>query len=206
MNGLLTSFVPFGGDPLNASAEVMQALPDRIGALQLEKLCLPVSFRTAADTAIAAAEWLCPDAIVCLGQAGGRGSITPERVAINLMDAAVPDNDGFQPTDQPIIPDGPAAYFSTLPVKAMVRAMQDAGVPAAVSNTAGTYVCNSLLYALLHWAQGRGIPCGFVHLPYLTEQEKGGNLPALPKADAVRGVTAALRTLMTERSTPWKNM
>ena len=197
MNILLTSFVPFGGDRLNASLEVMNALPDRIGDTHLTKLCLPVSFRAAPGLAIDAAERLRPDAIVCLGQAGGRGCITPERVAVNLMDAAMPDNDGFQPADLPVVPNAPAAFFSTLPVRSMVEAMQQAGAPAGLSDTAGTYVCNSLMYAMLHWTHmgGRDIPCGFIHLPYLEEQHRADGIPALKKETAVRGIAACLRAL-----------
>ena len=197
---LITSFEPFGGDELNASQEVMNALPDRIGGAEIVKLCLPVIFGRAAELAAEAAERLRPDAIVCLGQAGKREAITPERAAINVMDAAQSDNDGFQPVDTPVIPGGPAAYFSTLPIKAMVSAMRDIGVPAQISNTAGTYVCNSLMYAMLHYTATHcpDIPCGFIHVPYLDIQAMGEGVPALPKDDIVRAVTAALR-ILTER-------
>ena len=197
MNILLTSFCPFGGDLLNASLEVMEALPNEIAGIALTKLCLPVSFQAAADLAIDAAERLRPNAIVCLGQAGGRDCITPERVAVNLMDAAIPDSDGFQPADLPVAPNAPAAYFSTLPVKIMVEEMQKIGVPARLSDTAGTYVCNSLMYSLLHWAHTRGlsVPCGFIHLPYLEEQQRAEGTPALKKEAAVSGIVACLRAL-----------
>ena len=200
MKILVTAFEPFGGDRLNASQEVLSALPERIDDLQIEKCCLPVVFRAASDVALAAAERLRPDAIVCLGQAGGRDCVTPERVAVNLMDAAMPDNEGFRPVDEPVVPGGPAAYFSTLPVKAMADAMRLADVPARLSNTAGTYVCNSLLYAMLHWAQAqpREIPCGFLHLPYFTEQRPPDGIPSLARETVLRGVTAALRTLKNE--------
>lgn len=197
MHILLTAFSPFGGDRMNASQEVMDALPERIGDMRITKLCLPVSFRTAAALAIDAAGKLRPDAIVCLGQAGGRDCVTPERVAVNLMDAAIPDNDGFRPVDLPAVPDGPAAYFSTLPVKAMVEALQKAGAPARLSNTAGTYVCNCLMFRMLHWihTDGPAIPCGFVHLPYLDEQDRREGTPALQKEIAVTGILACLRVL-----------
>lgn len=199
MNILLTSFGPFGGDRMNASQEVADALPDRIGSIRITKLCLPVSFRTASGIAVDAAERLRPDAVVCLGQAGGRDCITPERVAVNLMDAALPDNDGFQPADLPVIRDAPAAYFSTLPVKSMVEEMQKGGVPAKLSNTAGTYVCNSLMYAMLHWthACGHTVPCGFIHVPYLDEQQQGEGTPALQKETAVNGIITCLRVLVS---------
>ena len=190
---LVTAFTPFGGDALNASQEILNALPATLGGVRLEKRLLPVSFRSAPRLALEAAERLRPEAIVCLGQAGGRDAVTPERVAVNLMDAKIPDNDGFQPVDEPVIPNAPAAYFSALPVKAMVEAMQRIGVPARLSNTAGTYVCNALMYAVLH--QTKDVPCGFIHVPYLTGQGKG-ETPSLSKECVLRGITACLQTFL----------
>lgn len=197
MTILLTSFAPFGGDARNASQEVMNALPDRIGGAKIEKLCLPVAFGRAGELAAAQAELLRPDAVVCLGQAGGRAAITPERVAINVMDASMPDNDGAQPVDEPVIPGGPAAYFSTLPIREMAAAMRAAGAPAQISNTAGTYVCNSVMYAVLHWMHTRrpGLPCGFIHLPYLELQPRAEGVPAIALETAAAALTAALRLL-----------
>lgn len=192
MGILVTAFTPFGGDTLNASQEILNVLPDALGGVWLEKLLLPVSFRAAPGLALETAKALRPEAIVCLGQAGGRDAVTPERVAVNLMDAAISDHDGFQPVDAPIVPDGPAAYFSALPVKAMVAAMQRSEVPARLSNTAGTYVCNCLMYSMLH--RIHAIPCGFIHLPYLAEQGKG-EMPSISKECALRGVIACLQTL-----------
>ena len=189
---LITAFSPFGGDAQNASQEILNALPATLGGVRLEKRLLPVSFRSAPRLALEAAERLRPEAIVCLGQAAGRDAVTPERVAVNLMDAAKPDNDGYQPVDEPVIPNAPAAYFSTLPVKAMIEAMQRVGVPARLSDTAGTYVCNALMFAMLH--QTKDIPCGFIHVPYLTEQRKG-ETPSLSKECVLRGVTACLQIL-----------
>lgn len=189
---LITAFSPFGGDALNASQEILNALPATLGGVRLEKRLLPVSFRSAPRLALEAAERLRPEAIVCLGQAAGRDAVTPERVAVNLMDAAKPDNDGYQPVDEPVIPNAPAAYFSTLPVKAMVEAMQRVGAPARLSDTAGTYVCNALMYAMLH--QTKDVPCGFIHVPYLTEQGKE-DAPSLSKECVLRGITACLQTL-----------
>lgn len=189
---LVTAFTPFGGDALNASQEILNALPDALGGVRLEKRLLPVSFCFAPRLALEAAERLRPEAIVCLGQAAGRDAVTPERVAVNLMDAKIPDNDGFQPVDEPVIQNAPAAYFSTLPIKAMVEAMQRIGVPARLSNTAGTYVCNALMFAMLH--QTKDIPCGFIHVPYLTEQGKE-DAPSLSKECVLRGVTACLQIL-----------
>ncbi len=197
MTILLTAFAPFGGDSRNASQEVLNALPDRIGGMELQKLCLPVVFGRVGEMAIEAAENLRPDALVCLGQAGGRTEVTPERVAINLMDGRIADNNGFQPVDVPIAPDGPAAYFSTLPIRAMVKAMESSGVPARISNTAGTYVCNDLMYRALRWADRNrpGLPCGFIHVPYLDVQEPDEGVPTLPKEAVVRAIAAGLAAL-----------
>ena len=198
MKILITAFEPFGGDDRNASQEVMNALPEDLRGAEIRKLCLPVEFGRAAELAREAAERLRPDAVVCLGQAGRRSEITPERVSINLMDARLPDNAGFQPVEMPIDPDGPAAYFSTLPIRSMTEAMREAGVPARISNTAGTYVCNDLMYRVLRWANLHrpDLPCGFIHVPYLDIQARAEGVPALPKEDAVRGIEAALSVLL----------
>ena len=189
MTILVTAFDPFGGEEVNNSMKVLEALPDRVGGAKLIKRILPTVFGLSARLAQEAAEKLRPDAVVCLGQAAGRKAVTPERVAINLMDASRPDNAGNRPEDEPVIPGGPAAYFSTLPVKAMAAAVRESGVPAAVSCTAGTYVCNSLMYAMLHDAAGKrpDLPCGFVHVP--------GPEDGLSTEELARGVAAALGAL-----------
>ncbi|MBO4677124.1 MAG: pyroglutamyl-peptidase I [Oscillospiraceae bacterium] len=189
MTILLTAFDPFGGEGENASQMALEALPDSVAGARLEKLLLPTVFRTSGELAIQAAENIRPDVVLSLGQAGGRKALTPERIAVNLMDARIPDNAGFRPADEPVVPGGPAAYFSTLPVKAMVRAMEAAGVPAMVSNTAGTFVCNSLMYAMLHYAASRrpDLPCGFIHVP--------GPEDGLSREELTRGVAAALEAV-----------
>ena len=189
MTILVTAFDPFGGGETNSSLAVLNALPERIGPAKLEKRVLPTVFGLSARLGEEAAEELRPDAVVCLGQAAGRKAVTPERVAINLMDAAGPDNAGNRPVDEPVVPGGPAAYFSTLPVKEMAAAARETGVPAAVSYSAGTFVCNSLMYAMLHYAASRrpDLPCGFVHVP--------GPEDGLSTEDLVRGVAAALGAL-----------
>jgi pyroglutamyl-peptidase len=190
---LVTAFDPFGGEGVNASQRVLEALPDRPEGLVLAKLLLPTTFAGAPELAICRAQELRPSAILCLGQAAGRTAVTPERAALNIMDARIPDNAGAQPVDVPIDPAGPAAYFSTLPLRRMVEAVRGTGTPAQLSNTAGTFVCNCLMYRMLRYVSGlpEKVPCGFVHVPALPEQ--GG--PGLPLADLVRGVTAALGTL-----------
>lgn len=137
--------------------------------------------------------------MLCVGQAGGRAAITPERVAINLMDARIPDNAGFQPVDQPVVPGGPDAYFATLPVRRMAETIEKAGIPAQISNTAGTYVCNCLLYTLLHTAavEYPGMPGGFIHVPYALEQLPGKpeGTPGLALQQIAQGLSCAIEAI-----------
>ena len=181
---LITAFEPFGGDAINASASVLSALPDRIGDWMLHKALLPVIFGAAGEQAIALAEAWKPEAILCLGQAGGRKQVTPEWIAVNLQYARIPDNAGNSPMDQPVVPEGPAAYFATLPVRAMAEAMEAAGFPAAVSYTAGAYVCNDLFYRLLHRFRDTDIRVDFIHVPAVSELEP--TLAALAVEQAIR--------------------
>ena len=196
---LITGFDPFGGESANPAFEAMRLLPDEIVGFKLCKLEIPTEFIRSGVILKDALRAERPDAVLCVGQAGGRTAITPERVAINLMDARIPDNAGYQPVDTPIVPDGPTAYFSTLPVKAIVEQIQSAGLPAAVSNTAGTYVCNSLLYTLLHTAalEYPGLRGGFLHVPYAAEQLPGkpeGTF-AMPLPDIARALTRAVEAI-----------
>ena len=198
MKILVTGFEPFGGDALNASWEAVSALPDRIGGADILRLRLPVTFSGCLDPVTAAIRDQHPDAVLCVGQAEGRGALTPERIAINLDDARIPDNAGCQPMDQPIRSDGPAAYFSTLPIKKITQAIHAAGLPAAVSYTAGTFVCNHLMYGLLDFcaASCPGLRAGFMHVPCLTEQAAGKqNPPGMSREDILRGLTAAISAL-----------
>jgi len=153
---LVTGFEPFGGERTNPSWDIVERLPDTIAGLRVAKLRVPCEFRRAIEVAAVAIEKHEPSLVICLGQAGGRSRIGVERVAVNVDDARAPDNAGAQPIDEPIAADGPPAYFSTLPVKAMVAAMRAAGVPAELSNTAGTYVCNHLMYGVLHLIAATG--------------------------------------------------
>ena len=191
MKILLTAFDPFGGESINPAQEVAAALPERIGGAEIVKLWIPTVFDKAAEMTARAMDELRPDAVVSLGQAGGRKAVTPERIAINWMDARIPDNAGQQPVDAPIVPSGPAAYFATVPVKDMVRAIQEAGVPSELSNSAGTYVCNHLLYCVLHHA-GPGVRAGFIHVPCIPEQTAGTDRPSLPLAQLVAALEAAV--------------
>jgi pyroglutamyl-peptidase len=170
------------------------ALPDVVGDYALTKLEIPTVFGLAAETILQAAEVLCPDAILCVGQAGGRAAITPEVVAINLREASIPDNAGNQPKNMPVVENAPAAYFSTLPVRAMAEEVKAAGISCFLSYSAGVFVCNDLLYTLLHHYDGTDTRVGFVHIPYLPEQA-GEGVASLPLEDAVRGLTAAIQAI-----------
>ena len=201
MEFLVTAFEPFGGEETNASLETLRALPDTLGPARLRKLVLPTVFGAAGDAVCAAMDACRPDAVICLGQAGGRDAVTPERAALNVMDARIPDNAGVQPTDEPVDPRGPAAYFSTLPIRAMTAAMNSLGLPARISDSAGTFVCNSVMYAVLRHADRRGlsIPCGFVHIPYLDGATPAGSgAPRLPGEAVVRGLCAALECVIEQ--------
>lgn len=192
---LVTAFEPFCGERINPSWEICSHLPQSIAGLRVSTCRVPCEFRRAIEVVAAAIELDRPALVVSLGQAGGRSHLSVERVAINVDDAAVADNAGMQPVDEAIAANGPPAYFSTLPVKAMAAAMRAAGVPAVVSNTAGTYVCNHLMYGVLHYlaASGSSARAGFIHVPYAEEQvlDRPGT-PALAIATMVRGVEAAI--------------
>jgi len=172
MNILITGFDPFGGATINPAYEAVKRLPNQIGEAKLTKLEIPTVFKKDGEVLREAIEMKTPDVVLCIGQAGGRSMITVEKVAINLMEARIPDNEGQQPMDEPIAAGAKTAYFASLPVKAMVQNMKDHGIPAGVSYTAGTFVCNDIMYRLLHmidtdYPNMRG---GFIHVPYLPEQ------------------------------------
>ena len=185
---LVTGFDPFGGESTNASWEAVKRLPNEIGNLQIHKLEIPTVFGEAAEKVLQAAEALHPQVILCVGQAAGRSAVTHERIGINIRDARIPDNRGYVPADVPVVPDGPAAYFATVPVKDMVSAIQQKNIPASVSNSAGTFVCNDLFYTLLHHFDGTPTQVGFIHIPLLPEQGSS----ALPLEDAIAALTAAI--------------
>ena len=189
---LITGFEPFGGEEINPSWEAVQRLPDEIGGFSLTKLLVPVVFGKAAERVIGVADELDPDVIISVGQAGGRRAITPETVAINLRFAKIPDNEGNLPKDEPIVAGGENAYFSTLPVRKIAEAVNGCGIPSEVSYSAGAYVCNDLLYTLLDRYSAEGVGVGFIHVPYVTEQNKE---PSMSLDDIVRGLTAAIECL-----------
>lgn len=191
---LITGFDPFGGENINPSWETVKRLPDEIGSYRLHKMQIPTRFGVAAEKVLETARMIVPDAIISVGQAGGRKGITPEVVAINLQEASIPDNAGHQPTDTPVAAHGPAAYFSTLPVRRMVEGIKAAGIPAQLSFSAGAFVCNDVMYTLLHHFQGTQVQCGFIHVPFLPEQAKE-NVPSLSLDEMVKGITAAIAAL-----------
>lgn len=188
---LITGFDPFGGESINPSWEAVRLLAGKVGCFQLTKLRIPTVFGEAAQAVLDAAEALRPDVILCVGQAGGRSAITPEAVAINLREATIPDNAGNRPVNTPVIPQGPAAYFSTVPVRQMVSAIHAAGVDSSLSLSAGAFVCNDTLYALLHHYCGSSTQVGFVHIPYLPQQAPEGK-PSMALEQMVAGLTAAI--------------
>lgn len=205
---LLTGFEPFGGETLNPSWDVARALHGAsIGGARVHALRLPCVFGESLALLRGALADLRPALVVALGQAGGRCDITPERVAINVDDARIPDNAGAQPVDRPVVDGGPAAYFSTLPVKAVVAALRAAGIPASVSQTAGTFVCNHVFYGLMHAlalapaaAAGERTRGGFIHLPYLPAQAAAHpGAPSLAFATLVDGVRIAVETALAVR-------
>ena len=221
MKLLLTAFAPFDGERINPALEAVKLVKDKIGNLLIVKLEVPTVFGKSIDTVREAIEREKPDFVLSIGQAGGRAEITPERVAINLDDARIPDNEGNQPIDEAIFPDGENAYFSTLPVKAMVEAIRKEGLPSSLSNSAGTYVCNHLMYGVLYYLNKKHslkkksytkrdtssllfseeerssvVKAGFIHVPYIPEQTKNKKeMPALELSEIVRGLEAAITAI-----------
>jgi pyroglutamyl-peptidase len=188
---LITGFDPFDGATVNPSWEAVKLLPDTVGDYELHKLQIPTVFGLAPKTVLEKAAQIQPDVIISVGQAGTRPAVTPERIGINVRDARITDNAGISPKDEPIVPGGPDGLFSTLPVKAMIAAISEAGLPGAISNTAGTFVCNDVLYSLLHHFAGTNVRCGFIHVPWLPEQGQ----PSLPLEDTAKALEIAISAL-----------
>jgi pyroglutamyl-peptidase len=203
---LLTGFEPFGGSPINPSQLAVQAMAqDPPPGFELHTAILPVSYQQAPGTLLAALDRVQPQAVICLGEAGRRMALSLERFALNLADARLPDNTGQQWEDQLVVPGGPAAYFSSLPLEPMQSAVLAAGIPAELSLTAGLYLCNMVFYTLMHAREQRGwdIPAGFIHVPYLPEQAAAlyrehperGLVPSMSLETLVCGLRAALAVL-----------
>jgi len=194
---LLTGFEPFNKATVNPAWEAVRALEGWSGAaFRVEVRQLPCVFGEAGRLLAALVDELHPDIVIAVGQAGGRAEISVERVAINVDDASILDNAGQQPIDRAIDPDGPAAYFSTLPIKAMVAAMRQKGLVAGVSQTAGTFVCNHVFYGLMHHTAGKPVKAGFIHVPFLPEQAQArvDAPPSMALDDIILGIRTAVET------------
>jgi pyroglutamyl-peptidase len=192
---LLTGFAPFGGEATNPSWEAARQLHGRrIAGHRIVARRLSVEFGTSLKELRAAIRETKPSLVLCVGLAGGRATLSLERVAINVDDARIPDNAGAQPIDTAIVDDGPAAYFTDLPIKSMLAALREAGIPAEVSQTAGTYVCNHVFYGLMHALRRQKVRGGFVHIPYSPEQAAHHpGAPGLPIETVCEGLRIALR-------------
>ncbi|MDW8846144.1 pyroglutamyl-peptidase I [Erwinia sp. MMLR14_017] len=198
---LITAFEPFGGDQINPSWEAVSHLHERMlcGAKIVARQ-LPCAFGASLEALYAAIEEVEPEMVIAVGQAGGRTDVTIERVGINVDDARIPDNAGNQPIDEAIVEGGPAAYFSTLPIKAIVEGIREAGIPASVSQTAGTYVCNHVMYGLLHYLaqHKKAVRGGFIHIPYLPEQAvKHPGAASMPAQTVILALEMALSIALT---------
>ncbi|ALA71812.1 pyrrolidone-carboxylate peptidase [Geobacillus stearothermophilus 10] len=193
---LVTGFAPFGGEVVNPSLEAIKCLSEfksEMYAIEIREL--PTVFGKALDELYAAIEQVAPALVICIGQAGGRSDISVERVAINVNDARIPDNEGNQPIDAPVVPNGPVGYWSTLPVKAIVHELRRHGIPASVSYTAGTFVCNHVFYGLMHYIAQVKMPirAGFIHIPYLPEQAaRHPGQPSMALETIVKGLRIAI--------------
>lgn len=201
---LLTGFEPFGGELTNPSWDAVSDLANRPSADEytLVTALLPCVFDTSIDVLRAAIAEHRPDLVVCVGQAGGRSGVTPERIGVNISDARIPDNAGNQPIDVPVVADGPAAYFTSLPIKACVSALREVDIPASVSHTAGTFVCNHVFYGLMHLLATE-LPTtrgGFVHVPFAPEQVPDRPVPSLPVSTTADALDVIIRTSLSTTS------
>lgn len=199
MKILVTGFDPFGGEPINPALEAVKGLADTISGAEIIKLEIPTVFGKSAEVVKKAIFEHQPDVVLNIGQAGGRFAPSPERVAINVDDARIPDNEGNQPVDEVIQADGEPAYFTQLPIKAMVAAMKEAGFPAAVSNTAGTFVCNHIMYQVQYMIDKEfpNMTGGFIHVPFIPEQvvDKAGQ-PYMSLTDITKSLEKAIEAIV----------
>ncbi|WP_297535246.1 pyroglutamyl-peptidase I [Thermococcus sp.] len=198
MKVLITGFEPFGGEEINPSWEAVKALPEELNGATLLKVQLPVSFKRVREILPRLITKEGPDIVLLTGQAGGRPNVTVERVAINVMDSTMPDNDGFKPEDEPVFEGAPDAYFATIPIKAVVKALRKAGIPAGVSNTAGTYVCNTAMFTALHTiaVSGMEAKAGFVHVPFSHAQALEKPRPSMAQETINKAIRRALELLL----------
>jgi len=203
MKVLVTGFDPFGGESINPAWEAVKVIKDEIAGAEVVKMQIPTVVGKSIAKIHDKMVEINPDIVIAVGQAGGRFGVTPERVAINVTDARIPDNEGNQPIDEPIFEDGDAAYFSNLPVKAMVQEIKDAGYPSTLSNTAGTYICNHVMYGILYYIQkefpnARG---GFIHVPYAASQViNKPNTASMAIADITASLEAAIKAAVEHQA------
>lgn len=207
MKILVTGFDPFGGEKINPALETIKRLPDTILGAQIIKLEIPTVVGKSLAKITEAVEKENPDAVLSIGQAGGRSEITVERVGINIDDCRIPDNEGNQPIDEPVVKGGPAAYFVTVPIKAIVENIKAHNIPASISNTAGTFICNHVCYGVAHLAAqrtvaGKPMKSGFIHIPFLPEQAIGkpALTPSMSLETIVSGITHALEAIVEHGS------
>ncbi|EKO3799325.1 pyroglutamyl-peptidase I [Vibrio harveyi] len=198
---LITGFEPFGGESINPALEAVKRLNGRkLDGGEVVMCQVPVTRYESIEAVIESIELHQPDIVITVGQAAGRTAITPERVAINVDDFRIPDNGGHQPIDEPVIPGGPDAYFTTLPIKAITRALQQENIPCQVSNTAGTFVCNHLFYGVQHYLRDKSVRHGFVHIPLLPEQDSSGNQPTMSLYVIVEGLARLAQVAIDNES------
>ncbi len=203
MKVLVTGFDPFGGESINPAWEAVKVIKDEIAGAEVVKMQIPTVVGKSIAKIHDKMVEINPDIVIAVGQAGGRFGVTPERVAINVTDARIPDNEGNQPIDEPIFEDGDAAYFSNLPVKAMVQEIKEAGYPSTLSNTAGTYICNHVMYGILYYIQkefpnARG---GFIHVPYAASQViNKPNTASMAIADITASLEAAIKAAVEHQA------
>lgn len=199
MKVLITGFDPFGGESINPALEAVKALPDTICGAEIIKLEIPTVFRKSLEKIEENIIKHNPDIVISVGQAGGRFGVTPERVAINIDDARIEDNEKNQPLDITIFEDGENAYFTNLPIKAMVKEMTDNGIPASVSNTAGTFVCNHVMYGIMYMIDKKypNIKGGFIHVPYIPAQvTTKPNMPSMSATDITKGLELCIKAAL----------
>ena len=200
MRVLITGFDKFGGESINPSSLCVNSLPDVIDNIEIKKITLPTVFKDSSRVLEENIKSFSPNIVICVGQAGGRSKITPERIAINIDDARIPDNIGNSPIDETIRRDGENAYFSTLPIKAIVDELNKNNIPSAISNTAGTFVCNHIMYESLYLTSTKftHINAGFIHIPYIEEQIKNKpNMPFMKKEDIIIALELIIKTAVT---------
>ncbi|MCD6107727.1 MAG: pyroglutamyl-peptidase I [Caldisericaceae bacterium] len=196
MKILVTGFEPFGKETINPALEAVKKLDNKINGAEVVKTKIPTVFGKAIEKLEKEIEKEKPDIVICVGQAGGRSKITVERVAINIDDATIKDNEGNKPVDNKIFKDGGNAYFSRLPIKTIVKEMTKNKIPASISNTAGTFVCNHLMYGLLYLIDKKypNMWGGFIHVPFIPEQTLNKEAPSMSLDDIIKGLTLVIET------------